>query len=177
MPTRSLATATTATVTLVSSPQDEELLVYFRFDRSGQWPPVPSEGLRVASLGDGSYRLLETPFFVRNVALDDIVSAQDDGSGVLWAGERVTWGGHQTLRVTPTGGTEPTTCGQVLAQCARLGLPGEELEEYNLVALDVPPGVALQPVKDLLVAGRAAGRWWYEEACVGPAWPQDLVES
>jgi hypothetical protein len=147
----------------------EEVQVYFLFDRIGEWPPVPSEGLRAQPTGSGTYRLLETPFFVRNVALDDVVRAAGDGSGTLWAGERVSWSGHQTLRVNPRS-TDPT-CAQVLAEFGVLGVRGEELEEYSLIALDVQPGVPLQPVKDLLVAGAAQERWWYEEACVGDRWP------
>lgn len=150
---------------------DVEKQVYFLFERVGDWPPVPSEGLRARHLGDGRYELLETPFFVRNVACRDVVSAADDGSGVLWAGERVRWEGHQTLRVTPRDDLGATLDG-VLDEFAALGLTGEELEEYRLLALDVPPGTPAQPVKDLLLAGHAAGRWWYEESCIGTDWPE-----
>lgn len=146
----------------------DEVQVYFLFDRSGPWPPVPSEGLRAQPLGEGTYRLLEAPFFVRGIACSDVVQASEDGSGVLWAGERVRWGGHQALRVTPREGGP--SCAQVLAEFTALGAEGEELPEYALVALDVPPGVPLQPLKDLLLAG-ADARWWYEEGCVGPTWP------
>lgn len=154
-----------------SAAEGSEEQVYFLFERSSTWPPVPSEGLRAEPAGPGAHRLLETPFFVRNVALFDVVRAARDDAGVLWAGERESWAGHQTLRVHPRGDTGTTTCGQVLAAFTALGLTGEELEEYDLVALDVPPGVALPPVRDLLVAGREQGRWWYEEACIGPDWP------
>lgn len=149
---------------------ERDVQVYFLFDRMKPWPPVPSEGLAATPLGDDGYRLTETPFFVPNVAAGDVVDAQPDDSGVLWAGRRVSWGGRQTLRVNPRDGT---TCAEVLAAFGALGLIGEELEEYAFVAFDVPPGVALQPVKDLLVEGMRAGRWWYEEACVGPDWPSD----
>lgn len=151
----------------------DEVQVYFLFDRTGPWPPVPSEGLRAVP-DEGGYRLLETPFFVRNVARNDVVSAESD-NGVLWAGERLHWAGHQTLRVTPQQPGTPT-CAQVLAEFAALGVPGEDLEEYQLVALDVEPGVALQPVKDLLVRGQRSARWWYEEACVSLAWPSTGLE-
>lgn len=153
----------------------EEVPVYFPFDRSGPWPPVPDEGLREVP-ADGGYRLLETPFLVHNVGRDDVVSAQPDDTGVLWAGARLTWAGHQTLRVTPQQPGEPT-CAQVLAEFAALGGTGEELEEYRLVALDVHPGVTLEPVKDLLVRGQRSSRWWYEEACVSPAWPSTGPEG
>lgn len=144
-------------------------MVYFLFDRHGEWPPVPSEGLRAEPVEDG-YRVLETPFFVRNIGLHDVVRAADDGSGVLWAGERVSWGGHQTLRVNPRRDTGGPDCRQVLAEFAALGVPGEELEEYELVALDVPPGVGAAPVKELLLSGHAMQRWWYEEACISAHW-------
>lgn len=160
------------TVPTVAHLASTDVQVYFLFDRSGQWPPVPSEGLRAQAQGNDCYLLMETPFFVRNVAMNDVVRAEDDGSGVLWAGERVTWGGHQSLRVTPRSeGLTPTTCAQVQAEFAALGLTGEELEEYSIVALDVPPGMPEQAVKDLLVTGAQAHRWWYEEACIGPNWP------
>jgi hypothetical protein len=147
-----------------------DLQVYFLFDPSGSWPPVPSEGLRVEALSEGSFRVIEAPFFVRNVAVNDVVRAESD-DGVLWAGDRLSWGGHQTLRVTPRKETPLVTCRQVLEQFGALGLVGEELEEYELVAFDVPPDVPVQPVKDLLVRGDADQLWWYEEACIGPSWP------
>ena len=150
----------------------DDVQVYFLFDRSGEWPPVPSEGL-LAEPVEGGYRLLETPFFVRNIGLHDIVRAADDGSGVLWAGERISWGLHQTVRVNPRRETDGPSCREVLEEFAALGAPGEELEEYELVALDVPPGVAVAPIKDLLLRGRALQRWWYEEACIGDHWPED----
>jgi hypothetical protein len=84
---------------------------------------------------------------------------------------RVSWGGHQTIRVTPRKESAQITCGQVLEQFRALGLVGEELEEYELVAFDIPSGVPLQPLKDLLVRGDAQQLWWYEEACIGAAWP------
>lgn len=158
---------------MIGNPQ-QEVQVYFLFERTGEWPPVPSEGLRAEPVEDG-YRVLETPFFVRNVGLHDVVRAEDDGSGVLWAGERVSWGGHQTLRVNPRRDTGGPSCAAVLAEFAALGAVGEELEEYEIVALDVPPGVAVPPILDLLRSGRSAQRWWYEEACIDASWPDDAA--
>ena len=59
---------------------------------------------------------------------------------------------------------------QLLTHFTALGAVGEELEEYQLVALDVPPGVDLVPLHRVLRDG-AGTLWWYEEACVGPEWP------
>ena len=142
--------------------------VYFRFDPTATWPPVPSEGLWAVPVGDGAYRVQETPFFVRNTALGDVVAAADDGSGTLWAAERRSWGGHQTVRVNPRAGGP--TCAEVLIELEALGARGEELEEYRLLTLDVPPGVVCRPLRELLVAGAASDRWWFEEACIGAGW-------
>ena len=64
-------------------------------------------------MSDGRFRALEAPFFVRNVAVDDVVRAESE-EGVLWAGEWVSWGGHQTIRVTPRKEVAAITCQQVL---------------------------------------------------------------
>ncbi len=51
-----------------------------------------------------------------------------------------------------------------------LGVTGEGIARYGVIALDVAPGVDLRAVMDLLVAGVADGRWDYEEGCVTDAW-------
>ena len=167
----SRATAQVASAVLPVGTDPGEIRVYFLFDRAGGWPPVPSEGLRATAV-DGGYRVDETPFFVRNVALGDVVSAAADDDGVLWAGERVSWGGHQTVRVTTHGADGSLSLADVLVQFAALGATGDDLEEYALVALDVPPQTDPVRLHRYLVAGREAGRWEFEEACVSQAWPQ-----
>lgn len=132
---------------------------------------MPSEGLKVSDLGDGTYRLLEPPFFVNNVACGDVVRATADMEKVLWVDERISWGGHQTIRVTPRRDGSTATCADVLTAFAAVGLAGEELDEYDLVTFDVQPGTPLQPIRDLLARGDADARWWFEEACVGNEWP------
>lgn len=150
-----------------------DLQVFFRFDQAGVWPPVPSEGLTVEAVGDDGYRVLEAPFFVRNIAVGDVVRAElraEDGVQVLWAVERVSWGGHQTLRVAPGREGSTTTCAQAASEFAALGCATEILDEYGVVALDLPPEVDAAPVKALLREGDRLQRWWIEEACVAASW-------
>ncbi len=52
-----------------------------------------------------------------------------------------------------------------------MGGTGEELEEYELVAVDVLEDAALQPIRGWLATGRAQGSREYEEACSSAAWP------
>ena len=91
---------------------------------------------------------------------------------MLWAAKQVSWGGHQTIRGTPRREVPDITCQQVLEQFRELGPVGEELEEYEPVAFDVPPGVALQPVRDLLVRRDASSSSGTRRG-IAAAWPAD----
>jgi hypothetical protein len=41
-----------------------------------------------------------------------------------------------------------------------------------MIALSVPPVVDAPAIKWLLREGKAAGRWEYEESCVGAKWEE-----
>jgi len=58
----------------------------------------------------------------------------------------------------------------VLDAFAPLGVDGEGLQQYGIVALNVPPDVDLGAVKRLLRQGVDDGWWDYEEGCIGQAW-------
>ena len=149
-------------------------LVRVRFklaiDEDG-WPPVASEGLWAEPLGDGTYRIDNTPWFSRNLAADDVIRAVADDDGVLWATEKVEWSGRLTIRVIPfPEGPLRGDMQAVLDAFEPLGVTGEGIDQYRIIALDVPPDVDLRAVRDLLVAGAADGRWDYEEGCVSDVW-------
>ena len=135
------------------------------------WPPVKSEGLWAASLGEDRFRVDNTPWFVRGIAADDVVEALAGSDGVLWATRRLEWAGRQTIRVVahpdgPLNG-DPAAARDLFVP---LGLTGEIAPQYRMVALDVPPSTALAPVKALLVAGEEDGRWGFDEGCVSQEW-------
>lgn len=69
-------------------------LVKLRFaldvDADG-WPPVGSEGVWAEPLGCDRYRIRNTPWFVQDLAVDDVVTAEEDADGILWAGDWVSW--------------------------------------------------------------------------------------
>jgi hypothetical protein len=59
---------------------------------------------------------------------------------------------------------------RVLDAFAPLGVTGEGVQQFGMVALDVPPDIDLAAVKRLLREGSRAGWWEYEEGCIGDAW-------
>jgi hypothetical protein len=115
--------------------------------------------------------LENSPWFVRGVANGDLIRVRRDEDGVLWADERLEWSGYCTIRVIPfRAGPLEGSRQRVLDEFAALGVTGEGVQQYGLVALDVPPGVDVLAVKGLLERGQRDGWWDYEEGCVGDAW-------
>lgn len=160
-------------VTRVPSRPDEFTKVRFALEVDADgWPPVSSEGLWAEPLGGDRYRIDNTPWFVRGVASDDVVSATADADGVLWATQGLSWSGRLTIRVIPSReGPLGGSLQGVLDAFEPLGVTGEGAEPaWPIVALDVPPDADLARVKALLRKGQADGRWDYEESCVSDEW-------
>ncbi len=146
--------------------------VRFNLARENEaWPPVSTEGLWAEPLGGDRYRVDNTPWFARNLAADDVVVARAGRDGVLWAMDKLQSSGRLTIRVVPfrAGGLRGDLQ-SVLNAFRPFGVTGEGVHQYGIVALDVPPDADLTSIKDLLRAGRADGRWDYEEGCINDAW-------
>ncbi|MFG2976454.1 DUF4265 domain-containing protein [Streptomyces sp. NPDC048331] len=150
----------------------DHVKVHFRMDMGEDGrPPVGVESLWAVDLGDDTVRLDNTPWFVRGVASDDIVRVEVDDGGVRWAGETVRASENCTIRliVLKDGGSVAARQ-SVLEVFHRLGTTGEGLEQYRMVALDVPPTADLPKIRELLEHGDTKGWWHWEEGCVTAAW-------
>ena len=146
--------------------------VVFPLDVRDGWPPVASERLWAFSLGNGLYRVNNVPWFVRNLAVDDVVSAEagsDEVHPVFRA--LVEPSSHITVRVIVLrsgpllGELQP-----VVDVFAPLGVYVEGVQQYGMVALDIPPEAPLRQIHDRLLLGEAAGSWAWEEGRVTNAW-------
>lgn len=158
-----------------SDPDGEHTdLVRVRFqlhqDEDG-WPPVASEGVWAVPLGGGLVRLDNIPWFVRDAASGDTFGTSTDSDGVRWATDKVAWSGNCTVRVIPFPDGALAGSGQaVLDAFAPLGVDGEGLEQFGMVALNIPPDADLGAVQRLLRQGVQDDWWDYEEGCIGQAW-------
>ncbi|WP_329430898.1 DUF4265 domain-containing protein [Streptosporangium sp. NBC_01495] len=134
------------------------------------WPPAGSERLWAIPVGPGRARLDNIPFFVRGVACGDVVRIETDAEGVVWAKEVVEFSGNCTIRVVPDdSGDLEGDLENVLGLFAPLGIEGEGLEQFGLVALNIPPTANLAGAKQLLSEGQDS--WWdYEEGCITEDW-------
>ncbi|MFJ2095423.1 DUF4265 domain-containing protein [Streptomyces sp. NPDC087901] len=110
-------------------------------------------------IGDGTVRLDNTPWFVRGVASHDIIRVEVDDEGVRWAGDSVQASQNCTIRliVLKDGGSAAAR-ESVLEIFHGLGTTGEGIEQYRMVALDVPPEVHLPQFHKLL--GHVEAKGW-----------------
>ncbi|MER6573804.1 DUF4265 domain-containing protein [Streptomyces sp. NPDC001093] len=94
-----------------------------------------------------------------------------DDDGLLWAGETVQASENCTIRliVLKDGGSAAARQ-TVLETFHRLGTTGEGIEQFRMVALDIPPEADIQRIRKLLEHGDEKGWWHWEEGCVTAAW-------
>ena len=127
-------------------------------------PPVDSEGLWASPMGEGRYRIENTPWFAQTLGTYDVVEAVEY-EGNRWVMRKARWSGHLTVRVAHS---DPAA---VLDAFADLGVRGESAAPaYQIVALDIPPDADLRAIVGRLRAGKSDGTWDYEEACVSTEW-------
>jgi hypothetical protein len=158
---------------VTTSGSQEHVRVVFRLDHDEDgWPPTATERLWATPVGDGMAKIDNVPFFVRNLAWGDVVQTVPGPGGALWATARISWSGRCTIRVIPfSKGPLAGSHQAVLDAFAPLGVGGEGVESYGIVALDVPSDADLPAVARLLRRGARDGWWDYEEGCVGDDWP------
>lgn len=135
------------------------------------WPPAGSEGLWAERVSDDVVRIDNSPWFVRGVACGDLVRITRESDGTLWAVEGLRPSERCTIRIIPF--QEGALAGSLQAALdafAPVGVTGEGIEQFGMVALDVPPDADLAAIQRLLRQGSDDGWWDYEEACVTDAW-------
>ena len=136
------------------------------------WPPVASERLWAFDLGDDRYQIDNVPWFVRDLAVGDVVRAQvrsPDSNPVFDV--VLERSDHVTIRLIcfrngPLGGD----LARALEPFTALGVYGEGVAQYGMVALDIEPTAPLAAIAAALRRGVEAGSWEYEDGRITPAW-------
>ncbi len=94
-----------------------------------------------------------------------------DEEGVLWAGDVVRPSENCTIRLIVFREAGSGAARQsVLNAFHGLGVYGEGIERFGMVALDVPPTADLAQVQRLLNHGVAKSWWRMEEGCLTAQW-------
>lgn len=127
------------------------------------WHGHASESMWTESLDGERFVVLNTPFFVKGLSLDDEITAVLTDEGYRFQ-EVTRRGGHSTYRIILKAGAAPAS-----EEIARLRAAGCSWEEGpgTLLAVDVPPAADIEEVYAALEVGAAAGIWDFEEGHVG----------
>lgn len=136
------------------------------------WPPVGAERVWASHLGGDRYRIDNVPWFVRDLAVGDVVRAQapDSDSHLVFI-EIVERSDHATVRLACfRSGPLEGDLARALEPFTTLGVYGEGAPQYGLLALDIEPTAPLAAVVSTLRAGVADGSWEYEEGRITQEW-------
>jgi hypothetical protein len=143
-----------------------KIIVPLEQDEDG-YPPLGSERLWALQVGEGRYQLDNIPFFARDLAWGDVVSAvPEEGAeeGVLRYDQVLQPSGHSTFRILVH---DETQVSELCGLLEHLGCDTERSHLPRLVAMDIPPSVPLATVRQALSPGVSQERWEYEESCLG----------
>ncbi|CAM3199116.1 DUF4265 domain-containing protein [Stackebrandtia soli] len=122
-------------------------------------------------MGEDRARLDNIPFFARGYALGDVVVIAPEEDGTQWVRKVVEYSDNCTIRILPEENDGQAEARQaVLETFAPFGVEAEIIEQFGLVALNVPSSVDIEAVKRLILKGAEEGRWAYEEGCVTSQW-------
>lgn len=141
-----------------------QVKMFFELEQDDEgYPPVNVESLWVSERLDGLYEIDNIPFFVRDIALSDIVFGCLDENNVLWFQGVAQPSRHRTLRVLTK--SEHDVSG-VRDALKRLGCSSEGSHIAKLISVDVPPNVIYDDLRAFLDEGEANGQFEYEESCL-----------
>lgn len=79
----------------------ERIRVRFSLERDDDWPPADSEEIWAIPLGADVARVDSIPWFVRNLAVGDLISIRPTPEGGSVFLEKLKWSGNCTLRIIP----------------------------------------------------------------------------
>ncbi|WP_433451136.1 DUF4265 domain-containing protein [Streptomyces sp. CA-142005] len=136
----------------MTNPGGPYVKVHFRLEIEDDWPPASVESLRAIDQGDGTVQLDNIPLVHPRHRL-----RRRRGHGAR-RGRRAM--GRRAARQS------------VINAFQQLGVDGEGIERFGMVALDVPPTADLAKVQRLLNHGVAEEWWDMEEgweACSVPS--------
>jgi hypothetical protein len=126
------------------------------------YPPATVETLWASDKGEGLYEIDNIPFFVRKISVGDVVRAQLE-EGALWFQEREFVSAHSTVRIVVY---RKDQIEEIRKRLERDGCSTEFIENYKLIAVDVPPSAAYEVALEYLKELAAAEIADYEESAL-----------
>jgi hypothetical protein len=127
------------------------------------YPPADWEHLWAIPRGEDNFELDNIPFFAKEVAAGDLVTALRDHEQQLIFERVIQSGGHSTVRVIML---DPDQKAAIRGELEDLGCETEGSHLPNLFAVDVPPNAVYTDVINLLTNKVSEDVLDYEEAAI-----------
>jgi hypothetical protein len=133
-------------------------------------PPdsIPGGGTEIIwaeDLGGGSYRIRNSPFYVKGISFEYIVRAKEKEDQLLFS-DVAGRGGHSTYRLFLRDGRSEDDFIRAWEPLEQLGCSYEGATK-RLLAIDVPPETNIYEAYKRLQDGEAAGIWDFQEGHCG----------
>lgn len=144
----------------------------FELDNEDGWPPVGTERVWAFSRGRDRYVIDNVPWFVRDLAVGDVVRAvsPDSHSHPVFQ-EVLRRSDHVTIRVICfRAGPLEGDLARAADPFVQLGVHVEAASQYGLLALDIGAEAPLDDIVAVLRAGQESGSWDYEEGRITQEW-------
>lgn len=108
------------------------------------------------------YRVLNTPFFISNIAYHDIISVEMD-EGELYFDNLIKPSGHSTIQMIIFNADKVD---QIGAELVNMGCDWEGSHLKGYISIDVPANIAYRKIEQYLKKGLVNKTWDYKEACL-----------
>jgi len=146
--------------------------VIFDLATEEEWPPVKSERVWCLQVGEDSYRVDNVPWFVPDLAVGDVVRARPPAPDTHPVFEElVNRSDHVTIRlIVFRRGPLEGDLARALEPFTALGVYGEGVSQFGMLALDIEPTAPLPAIVATLRRGVEGGSWEFEEGRITPAW-------
>lgn len=122
---------------------------------------IAEESVWVQPIGK-NYKVDNIPFYAPNLALNDVISVEDD-EGTLYFDELVEPSGHSTLQVIFF---KPDEANRVLKAVEQMGCQWEGMKDQPYFAIDIPPDVDYKQVRQFLDQEFDNKTLDFKEACL-----------
>ncbi|NVB39641.1 DUF4265 domain-containing protein [Pseudenhygromyxa sp. WMMC2535] len=133
--------------------------ILFHLD-SSEWHGSTTERLWAEGVGNGRYRLRNSPFYAFGVSLGDVVFANLKDGELEYCGTSIA-GGHSTYRIIKI-------CDRLFASYwSPLQEIGCTYEEGPVFTVDIPPSTDIYQAYNLLQHGENDKVWDFEEGHCG----------
>jgi hypothetical protein len=123
---------------------------------------IGTETIWAEDLGEGRFKVDNIPFFALNIAVNDIIAAEEE-DGILHFEQILEASGHSTLQIIFF---QPDQSSGVLARLEALGCAWEGMKNQPYYSVDIPVSVDYSLVKNLLKEYCQKDILDYREACL-----------